>query len=616
MSRAVHGRAHTGRPALWRWVLGYALRRRAGLLLLGAVMVLEACVQSLAPWPMKALVDQALRGEPAPSWLGSVLALVPGAGSREGLLAWCVAATIILFILVALLGVAQAGLGAAVGQRLSYDLAADVFAHLQRLSLRAHSRRSVGDLMRRVTGDCGSVATIIRDALLPSLAAALTLVIAFAMMVMLDLKLALVALLALPLLTLVVRRYTSPILERGYEYAQAESEIWDVIEQTLTAVPAIQAFSAEREADRRVGAAYQGVLSSAVSLTRAQFRLKVLSGLVAAVLSAAMIWIGSHEVQSGALSLGGLLVFLSYLAMLYGPLDSITHSMGSATEAAGAARRVIEILGEQQEVVEAPSANTLAVARDGGDGVTLEFSGVTWGYEAGRSAVEGVTIRIPRGATVALVGPSGAGKSTLASMVPRLCDPWEGAVLLDGRDIRDYTLRSLRDHVAMVLQETFLFPASIADNIAYGRPGAGRGEIERAARDAGAHEFIMRLPEEYDTVIGERGATLSGGERQRLAIARALLKDAPVLVLDEPTSALDSTTEQGILAAMDRLRKGRTTLLIAHRLSTVRGADRIIVLDRGRVAEEGTHDELRGRAGLYARLWHLQSGGQRSTHHD
>jgi ATP-binding cassette, subfamily B, bacterial len=555
---------------------------------------------------MKVLADHVLGGGPMPMWLTAVPGGAFTGSSPAAAILIIVAATVILFTASAALGLVQATLSVVVGQRMVYSLAADVFAHLQRMSLRFHARRAIGDSMRRITADCACISSIVRDAVLPTLAAILTMAVMFWIMWALNSALTLVAVGAVPLLAVVVRLNTGAVLDRGYRYAQAESEIWDIAERTLSAVPVIQAFSVEAQADRRVQTAYAGVLESAVSLTRAQFRLKILSGLVVAAGSAAILYVGATEAAAGRLSVGGLLVFLSYLAALYAPLNAIVFAVGSATEAAGGARRVLELLAEREEVAETPGAAPLALAR--GRAPDIRFESVTVGYEPGRPVLSDFSLDIPPGATVAVVGRSGAGKSTLAALIPRLLDPWRGRITIAGRDLRFLTLRSLRGQVAMVLQDTTLFPSTIIENISYGRPGATRDEIEAAARAAGAHDFIARLPGGYDTAVGQRGATLSGGERQRIAIARALLMDAPILILDEPTSALDAATEASLLGALERLRHGRTTLVIAHRLSTIRGADRIVVLDEGRIVESGSHAELLARGGPYSAFYGLQHG--------
>jgi ATP-binding cassette subfamily B protein/subfamily B ATP-binding cassette protein MsbA len=586
-----------------RLALGYALRRKTGLAVVTAALLAKIALDVLKPWPLKVLVDHALQGRPMPPALAGAVARLPGAAAPEGLAAWCVAGTVVLFLLSWALTLATALANVGFASRMVYDLGRDLFGGLLRLSLGFHTLRPVGDSVRRITADCGCVATIVKDVLLPLLAALVSLAVMFTIMVQLDPVLTLLSLAVVPGLAAILRRYAGPMLERSYRQQEAEGRIYDVVEQTLSAVPAVQAFGQEEHADHRFAADAHAAVGAVLSATNVQLKFKLLTGLVTAVGTAAILWIGAVHVLDGRLSVGSILVFLSYLASLYAPLETLMYTSSTLHGAAGSARRVLEVLEAEPEVKDRSGAVLLTSGRG-----HVRLEGVTFGYEPGRPILQNVSLEALPGQTVGIVGYTGAGKTTLVNMVPRFFDPWQGRVLVDGHDVRDLQLDSLRRQLAVVLQEPFLFPLTIAENIAYGKPGAARNEIEAAARATNADAFIDHLPRGYDTVVGERGATLSGGERQRVSIARALLKDAPVLILDEPTSALDADTEGLLLAALQRLMRGRTTLLIAHRLSTLRHATRIVVLDQGRIVEEGTQQELLDRKGLYAHLHGIQFG--------
>ncbi len=591
----------TGAVRLLRWLTRYALRRWGGLLAVLATMVGKIGLDLLKPWPLKVLVDSGLGQQALSPALVAVAGLLPGSGTREGVIGWSVVATVALFVAAWALGVATAYANIGFGQRMVYDLASDLYSHLQRLSLRFHSRQSVGDSIRRVTTDCGCVSVIVKDAVLPFAAALISFVAMFVVMWRLEPTLTLVSMIVAPWLLLVLRRYMQPMLERSYEQQEAEARIWDVMERTLSALPVVQAFGQEPARDRAFARTTDDVVRAAVASTIVGLKFKVLIGLGTACGTAAIVWLGAQSVLDGQLTAGGILVFLAYLAALYGPLETLMYAPSTTQGAAGSARRVLEILETRREVDDRPGARRVRLSGH------VRFEDVTFGYDADRPILHEVSLEVRPGETVAIIGHTGAGKSTLAGLVPRFNDPWSGRVTVDGVDLRDIELKSLRSQVAVVLQEPFLLPMSIADNIAYGRPHASRAEIEAAARAANAHGFIGRLPKGYDTVLAERGATLSGGERQRLSVARAILKDAPVLILDEPTSAIDSLTEASLLEALERLMQGRATIVIAHRMSTIAGADRIVVLDHGRVVEQGTPAELHALGGVYARYQAMQA---------
>jgi ATP-binding cassette subfamily B protein/subfamily B ATP-binding cassette protein MsbA len=422
-------------------------------------------------------------------------------------------------------------------------------------------------------------------------------------MLRLDAPLAGIALAVIPFLIVCLRRYAAPMMERGYQLEEAESAVYDHVERHLSAIHVVQAFNREEEAEHAMCAANERALAATVRQLDPQLRFKILTGLLMAFGVAGVFWVGARQAMTGHLSTGTIIVFVSYLSSLYQPLESIMYTSSTVQSAAGSARRVLEVLEADPEVGDEPGAPALSPVRG-----EITFEEVSFAYEPGRLVLDGVNLRVCAGETVALAGATGAGKSTLVGLVPRFYDPTSGRVCIDGQDLRHVQLASVRQQVSVVLQESLLFPVSVAENIAYGRPGATRADVEAAGRAANVDEVVAHLPEGYDTVVGERGATLSGGERQRVAIARALVKDAPILILDEPTSALDAATEHLVFEALERLMVGRTTLVIAHRLSTIRRADRIVVLEGGRVAESGTHRELLAAGGRYAHLSSLHSG--------
>jgi ATP-binding cassette subfamily B protein/subfamily B ATP-binding cassette protein MsbA len=577
------------------------VRRWRELLIVLATMLAKVGLDVLKPLPMLFLLDYVLENKRMPPALADALNHMPWTTTRDGLIVWGVAATVVIFLLAWALGLASAFANISFGQRMIYDLAADLFNHLQRLSLRFHARKGVGDNIRRVTTDCACVSTIIKDALLPVVASLVALASMFGIMWKFDPMLTVFSLAVVPLMVIVFRLYAQPMMDRSYAQNEIEGRLYSFVEENLSAIAVVQAFGREEANEAHFRHVNQTALQATLAATQVQLQFKVLMGVATALGTACILWFGAQHALAGHLSLGKIVAFLAYLGLLYGPLEALMYTTSTINSAAGSARRVVEIFDADREVDDKPGAVPLPAARG-----EVRIENVTFGYEPDRPVLCQVSLEAKPGEVIALVGPTGAGKSTLVSLLPRFFDPWQGRVLVDGRDVREVKLKSLRDQVALVLQEPFLFPLSIAENIAYGHPQATLAQIEAAAHTANAHEFIDDLPQGYQTVIGERGATLSGGERQRLSIARALLKNAPILILDEPTSALDAQTEALLLEALERLMKDRTTFIIAHRLSTIRRASRIVVLEEGCVVETGTHDELLALGKTYAKLHRLQ----------
>jgi len=589
----------------WARLARHASGQWPGLLLLAGTMLAGIGLAILRPWPLKLLVDHPLAGEPLPRAVGWIEEL-PGAGTPGGMVGWLALSTVLLFLAGQVARMLTAYLRVGVGSRMVYELGGTLFDRLQGLSLRYHARRATGDLVRRVTVDTGCIRELVAGVLLPVVTSTLALVAMLVVMWRLDPTVALLALGVAPVLVVLVRVFDRPMTERAHRYQELEGEIMSQAERTLTAMPVVQAFGREQIEEERFWATCLQALRAHVSSILAQSQFSISVNSAVAIGTAIVVALGGYRVLGGDLTVGELLVLLSYLASLYAPMEDLAYVAVSYTSAKASARRVLDALDADDAVVDPPDPQPLPTrAPDASRRVSLE--GVTFGYEPGRPVLSEVTLDVQPGEVVALVGHTGAGKSSLVSLIHRFFDPWEGRVLLDGADIRDVALSELRAEISLVLQDTFLLPVTVAQNIAYGRPEASRDEIVAAAEAAEADEFIRRMPQGYDSIVGERGATLSGGEKQRVAIARALLRDAPVLILDEPTSALDAETEASVMQALERLMGGRTTFIIAHRLSTARRADRIVVMDGGRIVEAGSHQQLMAHEGAYHRLHTLQS---------
>ena len=569
---------------------------------LAQVFVISAC-ELLKPWPLKIVIDNILTGTPLP-WRCAA-----GLSPHSLLLAAC-AGIVVIYLLLGGLTLLNNYTTIRIGQRMVNDLRGDLYNHLQRLSLAFHSRQQVGDLLYRVTADTYAIQTLTMNGLFPILSGLVLLVGMFVIMIRLDWILTLLALTVCPVLFLTISLLSSRITSAAMLARQQESAIYSIVQRAMSAMRVIQAFTKEEEEHRKFMAASHKSLDATLKLYTLQSFYAGVVNVVIALGTALVIWVGARHVLTGTLTVGEIIVFTSYLASLYGPINSISQTWGLIQGAKVGVQRVFEILGVERDLKD----GTRGLPESGVKG-ELAWTGVSFQYVPDQPVLRLVDLHVRAGQKVAIVGATGAGKSTLVSLLPRFYDPQAGQVTIDGVDVREFQLRSLRREIAMVLQPPLVFPITIRENIAYGRPDATQEEIVSAARLARIHESIERLPQGYDTVVGEQGATLSEGERQRITIARAILRDAPILILDEPTSSVDAETEALIMEGLTRLTAGRTTMIIAHRLSTILQADQIVVLRGGQIVEQGTFAELMDRQGAFASLYSTQFRVQGEPHH-
>ena len=581
---------------LLRKILGRLLPY-SGLFVWAIVQVLAIGALELAkPWPLKIVVDNVLAGHPL-DW-----PLVRGLGARPLLVVACLG-LVAVYALLGLLNVTSNYATISVGQRMVNDFRSELYAHLQRLSLAFHSRRQVGDLLYRLTSDTFAIQTLTMNGFFPLVSSVVMLVGMMVVMLRLDWMLTGVALAVVPLLFLSIAGMTRRMTALATVARVKESALWAVAQRTMGAIRVIQAFTTEEEEHRRfIGSSRE---SLDANLRLYTFQTVYASGVnvLIAVGTAVVLWVGATHVLRGTLTVGEVLIFTTYLASLYAPINNLMQTYGLVQSARVGADRVFEILETAPDLRD----GMRPLARGDVHGA-VTFEDVRFGYDADRLVLRGIDFHARAGEMVAIVGATGAGKTTLVSLIPRFYDPSGGRVLLDGIDVREFRLKAVRQQVAIVLQPPLVFPTTVRENVAYGRPDATLAQIREAAHLAQLDDFLERLPLGLDTVVGEGGATLSAGEQLRITIARAILRDAPILILDEPTSALDATTEALVMEGLERLMAGRTTFVIAHRLSTVRRAGVILVIDGGRIVEQGSFEALVARGGHFARLHRTQFG--------
>jgi ATP-binding cassette subfamily B protein/subfamily B ATP-binding cassette protein MsbA len=577
--------------------VGFYLRPYRGAFIFALAQVLFiSAFELLKPWPLKIIIDNVLNQNPVP-WDFA------GSWSTGTLIGIACGGLILIYVIAGALNVLNDYTTIRIGQKMVNDLRRDLYSHIQRLSLAFHTRQQIGDLMYRVTADTLGLQTLVMNGLFTVLSAFILLLGMFAIMLWVDLYLTLLAVAVCPLLFAAIALLDGKMSRAADLAREKQSTVYSEVQRSFAGMRVIQAFTKEEEEQRRFVKASTESLAADLRLYTLQNYYYALINVLIAGGTAAILWVGTRHVLAGDLSIGGMVVFTSYLASLYTPLNSIFQTWGLVQSAKVGVRRAFEVLDSEEPVPDGSRAFPPSGARG-----EIVFEDVSFGYNGAQSVLKNINLHVPAGAKVAIVGATGVGKSTLVSLLPRFYDPQAGRITIDGIEIREFQLKSLRRQIAMILQPPLVFPFSIRDNIAYGRPEASMSEIIAAARIAQIHDTIERLPDGYRTIVSEQGATLSEGERLRLTIARAILRDSPILILDEPTASVDAQTEAFIMEGLEKLTAHRTTFIIAHRLSTVRQADIIVVLRGGQIVEQGTFFELLRSHGPFSMLYRTQLG--------
>ena len=573
---------------------------RGWLVIILVAMLVETAMSLAGPWPLKIVLDSVIGHHPMPHWIADLLG--PGVVDHKMGLA---ALAAVLIVLIAVIGSAASYIDnyytESVGQYVANDLRLRVYRHLDRLSLGYYDTQQTGNLLSTITTDITTIQNFASGSTLGIFVDLLTIVGMLGLMFWLNFDFTLIAVAVTPFLLLFVSRFKKAVKKATHEVRHRQSDIVAVVQEGLESMRVVQAYGREQLEEEHLKDASQAAVDAALKARRVKSLLSPVVTVVVSLCTGFVLYRGASLILSGAMTIGALTVFLSYLSKFFKPVQDLAKMTNSIAQAAVAVERVQTILAADEMLPEKPDGREPANVRG-----EITFDKVAFAYKPDSPVLKEITFKIEPGQLVGFVGATGGGKSTVASLIPRFYDAKGGRVLIDGVDVKDYKLKGLRNQIGCVLQDTVLFAGTIADNIAYGRPGATREEIVAAAKLANADEFISRMPKGYDSAVGERGMTLSGGQRQRIGIARAIIRNSPILILDEPTAALDTESEKVVMEALERLMKGRTAIAIAHRLSTIRDADKIVVFKDGFVAEQGTHHELLGNNGLYAELYRIQ----------
>ena len=581
--------------------LGRILRPHSKTLAVALLAVVgETLADVLEPWPLKIVVDNVLQGKRLPRVLDAAVVGVFG-HSQSALLTFALAVVVLIAIVGGIGAYVEKYLTTSVSQWVAHDLRLLLYQHIQRLSLADHGKSRAGDLISRVTKDIDDVQDFIDTALIGIVVNVLTLVGMIGIMLYVNWRFTLIGLAVAPVLFVFVYMYSRRIKEASRTVKRKGSDLMSGVAEVFNAIQVVQAFAREDYEDRRFTSESRENVRAGLQARSIKAKLSPMVDVIVAIGTCLVLAYGVRLVSAGQLSTGVLIVFLMYLKKSYKPIKDLSKIANTLSKTAVSYERIQEILGTESAITDTPGARIAPPFKG-----TIELDRVTFAYEKDTHVLKDVSLRIEAGQIAAIVGPSGVGKSTIASLVPRFFDPISGAVKIDGTDVRMLTLRSLRDQISFVLQDSLLFSGTIWENIAYGRPTAPPEDTIRAAQLANAHEFILNFPQGYATMVGERGSTLSGGQRRRIAIARAIVRDTPILILDEPTTGLDAASEHAVVEAVGRLMKGRTCLIIAHHLDTIQRADVIFVLKDAAIVERGTHASLLEAGGVYRELYDLK----------